>query len=333
MAEPAVEAEVMGVPTETGWMLPSGFGSLDVPPDEPFLHETIGRIDTAIYSPRPGLHLYVFDAAVAAPFVCTHQVLTGEPYLWLALNTRGRCTYRHGATMDGGIQPGMSYCAFLRDPLTLIDYPLGHHNVSGITVTPARLRDMLQGERIWGPIDDFLGGVFDPRVRAAPSSAAQLRIAGEIDRHPYRGAMANLFLEAKAYELFAETLRVLTDQDAGSDSHRIRRIAHAARDVMLADPVHPPLIADVARQLGVSQRRLNEIFREVFHASPLQCLVGWRLDLARQMLAGGEFSVKQVAFRFGYAHVSNFSLAFTRRFGHPPTGRPEPFAHDEDETP
>nr|WP_246702097.1 helix-turn-helix transcriptional regulator [Xanthobacter sp. SG618] len=89
---------------------------------------------------------------------------------------------------------------------------------------------------------------------------------------------------------------------------------------MLADIAHPPRIEDVALAVGLSQRRLNEVFREVFEASPLQCMVRWRLDLARQLLASGELSVKQVAHRLGYAHVSNFSLAFTRRFGHPPSG-------------
>ena len=88
----------------------------------------------------------------------------------------------------------------------------------------------------------------------------------------------------------------------------------------MADLANPPRIADLAQQVGLSQRRLNEIFHEEFDGSPLQCLVRWRLDLARQLLAAGELTVKQVAHMAGYAHVSNFSLAFSRRFGYPPSG-------------
>jgi len=59
---------------------------------------------------------------------------------------------------------------------------------------------------------------------------------------------------------------------------------------------------------------LNEAFPELSGAMAA--------GLAYRLLASGELSVKQVAWRAGYAHVSNFSLAFTRRFGHPPTGTP-----------
>lgn len=94
----------------------------------------------------------------------------------------------------------------------------------------------------------------------------------------------------------------------------------AAREIILANLGAPPRIGEVALQVGVSQRRLNEVFREVFGASPMQCLVRWRLDLAHELLVTSDLSVKQIAHQTGYAHVSNFSLAFRRRFGHPPSG-------------
>ncbi len=137
--------------------------------------------------------------------------------------------------------------------------------------------------------------------------------------HPYSGAMETVYLEGKAFEMLAEMLRLVFDDGASRNGAMARRLAHAAREIMMADVAHPPRIEDVALAVGLSQRRLNEVFREVFEASPLQCLVRWRLDLARQLLASGELSVKQVAHQLGYAHVSNFSLAFTRRFGHPPS--------------
>ena len=97
----------------------------------------------------------------------------------------------------------------------------------------------------------------------------------------------------------------------------------AARAVIMAHLADPPRIGEIARRVGLSQRRLNEVFREIFGASPMQCLVRWRLEMARDLLATGDLSVKQVAHCVGYAHVSNFSLAFTRHFGHPPSGTPE----------
>ncbi len=111
----------------------------------------------------------------------------------------------------------------------------------------------------------------------------------------------------------------LADDIQPLGSPRARRYAMVAREIIMDNLGNPPRISDIARQVGLSQRRLNEVFREVFGTSPLQCLVLWRLDLAHSLLSSGEFSVKQVSRKAGYAHVSNFSLAFTRRFGHPPS--------------
>ena len=210
----------------------------------------------------------------------------------------------------------------LRDPVSDFIYTPAKQRTAGIVVTPDRLRVMLQGQRLCRPIDNFLQGNFDPVVAAFRPTAALRSIANQISNHPYQGVMASLFLEAKAFEMLAENLQVLIEDTQAKGSVRERRYALAARDILMADLSNPPHIADVAKQVGLSHRRLNEVFRDVFDASPLQCLMQWRMDYARALLAGGERTVKQVAYETGYAHVSNFSLAFARRFGHPPTGVP-----------
>ena len=316
----AGDVSEMGIASESHWVLPNGLGSFDLSPETAQLPESVGSISYHQFSLRPGLEVYKYAATIRSPFTLRYSVLTGQPYLWLAVNSRGKSAYRHGGAMHDDVSPNTMYCALLRESVSHLDYPPSDHLAAGMAVSPERLQDMLQGQRLWGPIDEFLEGRFDPRIMASRPTAAQSLIAEQIDRHPYRGAMAAVFLEAKAFELLAETLRSLIDDGDSSLGWKGRRQALAARDIMMADPASPPRIEDVARQVGLSQRRLNEVFREVFGAPPLQCLVQWRLDLGRQLLAGGEASVKEVAGRLGYAHASNFSLAFTRRFGHPPTG-------------
>jgi len=211
----------------------------------------------------------------------------------------------------------------LRDSTTNLAYIPSEYRAIDIVFTPDRLRMMLQGQRLCRSIDDFLGGQFDPSVAGFVPTPVLRSIAHQISSHPYQGGMASLFLEAKAFEMLAEILRVLVDDTQSKGSVRERRFAMLARDILMADLANPPRIEDVAQQVGLSHRRLNEVFREVFGASPLKCLVNWRLDMACQLLSSGEFAVKQVAHLVGYAHASSFTQAFTRRFGHSPTGIPE----------
>jgi AraC-like DNA-binding protein len=309
----------MGIPSKTSWISRSGCGD-DESAERTELAAEIGDVRHTQNDLRPGLRVYAFDASIRAPVTMRRQVLAGEPYLWIAVNFSARGEYRHGRAISGAFAPGASYCAMLRDGVSDFAFAPGRHVASGLIVTASRLREMAQGQRLGGPVDAFLCGRFAPSVASSPCAFSSRQIASQIAHHPYRGATASLFLEAKAYEMLAEACRVLIDDPADERSSPARRAAYAARDIVLADPANPPRIADLAETVGLSQRRLSEAFRLAFDASPQQCLVNWRLEMASRLLATGELTVKQVAFRAGYAHVSNFSLAFSRRFGHPPTG-------------
>lgn len=315
----ASDAGATGLASESRWILPGGFDCLELAPEARDLPPEVADVRYPQFFLRPGLEVYTFAAKVRSPVALTYEVLSGEPYLWLALNFAGRNQYLHETGLSGAVLPDSSHCAMFRDPVSTFDYSVEEHRTAGMAVTPARLAEMLQGQRLCRSINDFLDGSFDPAVLSSRPTAALRTIAEQMGSHPYHGVMETVFLEGKAFEMLAESLSTFFDDGSCRDGGLARRHALAAREIMMADLAHPPRIEDVALAVGLSQRRLNEVFRDVFEASPLQCLVRWRLDLARQLLASGELSVKQVAHRLGYAHVSNFSLAFTRRFGHPPS--------------
>lgn len=310
---------IAGVPVETRWVLSNSSGSIDLPPEQGGLPRELGLIRQTSFRLRPGLEVYTYTTDLSSSLNVNCKVLSGQPYLWLSHIFSGTGNYRQGSRFHGEILPVCSYRAMLRDPVSDLGHGPGNHRAAGLYVTPARLREMLAGERLCRPIDDFIDGTFDPLVASSRGNAILHGIAGQICNHPYHGAMASMFLEAKALEMLTEALREMID-DSRPEAGRGRRYAMAARDIIMADLSNPPRIEDIAKQLGLSHRRLNEVFREVFNGSPMQCLMQWRFDAARQILAAGELTVKQVAHQVGYAHVSNFSLAFTRRFGHPPSG-------------
>lgn len=158
-------------------------------------------------------------------------------------------------------------------------------------------------------------------ILAARASEALERFAEAMRGSPYDGGAASLYVRGKVLEMVAEVLTgllapVSLDGDPmTSDQQR----GHKARKLITEDLANPPRIEDVARQVGVSQRRLGEIFREVFGTTPSQCLTQWRLEEAKSLLGRGDLSVKQVAHMMGYTHVSSFSYAYSRHFGCSPS--------------
>ena len=85
---------------------------------------------------------------------------------------------------------------------------------------------------------------------------------------------------------------------------------------------HPESREPVARlcdYLGVSQPTLHRLFTGQTGGSPLAHFQRIKMEHARRLLAEADPSIKEVAFALGYRHFNDFSRAYRRHFGHPPS--------------
>ena len=189
-------------------------------------------------------------------------------------------------------------------------------------ITEDRLRSILVGQKAPRQVERFLEGGGEDFTSTPSLSLAMNRIVEQIRHHPYTGAMESVYLQGKVYEMLAVALADLSDdsEDAkrvvGADQQR----AMIVRDMLMADLTNTPTIEVLAGYVGMSQRRLNEVFRDVFGCTVFEWIVQQRLDQARDLLLNSDLSIKEIVYRMGYAHVSTFTNAFSRRFGAPPAG-------------
>lgn len=86
----------------------------------------------------------------------------------------------------------------------------------------------------------------------------------------------------------------------------------------------PEAVADLARNLGLSPRRLETLFRETLNQSPAAYALGLRLAAARRMITDTHHSLAEVALRTGFSSQSTLSRAFARAFGHAPSALRKP---------
>jgi AraC-like DNA-binding protein len=250
-------------------------------------------------------------------------VLVDEPVLLLPILLSGKTRYRHRDGTSCEASAGKWTLSLMATSGTEYDHRVGEPcSAISMLFTASRLRTMLDGECLPRLVQNFLDARFDPVCIEIKMSGIMRRLAAQVKSNPYKGATASLYLQGKVFEILAEAFTELDApvSDSGK-SERERRRALVARDLLMENLANPPSIEDVARQVGLSQRRLGEVFIDIFGAGPFQCLTQWRLDEARSLLHSGENSVKKVAYMMGYAHVSSFSYAFSRQFGVPPTGR------------
>ena len=122
--------------------------------------------------------------------------------------------------------------------------------------------------------------------------------------------------------MFVEILRLYMQQLPDGQTGWLaalndRQIGKAMR-LMHEDPAKPWTVTELARSAAISRSALAQRFTEMIGTSPIHYLTGWRIQLAKQMLRDGTYSIPEVASRVGYESEAAFNRAFKRLAGAPP---------------
>src|SRR5690606_28425913 len=91
-----------------------------------------------------------------------------------------------------------------------------------------------------------------------------------------------------------------------------------ALQLMHAQLDQPWTVRKLAEAAALSRSSLFERFSRTVGVPPLEYLLGWRMQIARNLLRQGGLTAAQVAERVGYGSASAFSVAFRRHIGMAP---------------
>ena len=92
-----------------------------------------------------------------------------------------------------------------------------------------------------------------------------------------------------------------------------------ARDLLQEQRDPTRSIAELACELQISPFHFIRQFEAVFGVTPHQFRIQRRLDVAKQLLATGHYSVTDVCMAVGFSSLGSFSALFSRRVGEPPS--------------
>lgn len=156
--------------------------------------------------------------------------------------------------------------------------------------------------------------------RYGVTTVAMQTVLHQILHSPFQGITKKIYLESKVWELMALLIEEEKEQYQPQQttftlkSDDVDRIHHA-KQILTQQIDNPPLLLDLARQVGLNDCTLKRGFREVFGTTAFGYLHDYRLEQARQLLQQKELNVSQVAKKVGYASQSRFATAFRKKFG------------------
>ncbi|MDO5288185.1 MAG: AraC family transcriptional regulator [Pseudomonadota bacterium] len=248
----------------------------------------------------------------------SHKVLP-QPVLTVTLALAGTSAFceRAGMVLDFG-------CG--RTTITGFDHASGQRRYqAGVAVRQLRVQvgqDLLR---------DYLGAACAHKLlgcgggvrqlashRSTPASVSHAQALLWQAEHAPGNLLA---LHARTLCLLDEVLQPLHDTAA------LAPTPPCTRDVALIDEARhwlqthldqPVALGQLAHMLGMSESRLRRGFRQRHGQSPQAFHTQARMHKAQLLLQSGH-RVAEVAYQLGYDHPGNFSLAFTRFFGYPPS--------------
>lgn len=92
-----------------------------------------------------------------------------------------------------------------------------------------------------------------------------------------------------------------------------------ALTLMHAQMERPWTVAQLASAAALSRSTFFERFTHIVGVAPMEYLLAWRMQLAKQWLRQGELRTSEIAERVGYGSGSAFSVAFRRYSGMAPS--------------
>ncbi|MBD0260418.1 MAG: helix-turn-helix transcriptional regulator, partial [Cytophagales bacterium] len=152
-------------------------------------------------------------------------------------------------------------------------------------------------------------------------SSQAMALCEAVFDNPYEGKSRQFYREAKVIELLAYQIDQISKSVQGQGSTGLKLTAEEetrieyCREVLLASLANPPSLIALAKQIGMSDYRLKNGFRQKYGETPYRFIADQRMFKARQLLLGRVLSVSEVAAAVGYTSLGTFSNSFYEKFG------------------
>jgi AraC-like DNA-binding protein len=134
-------------------------------------------------------------------------------------------------------------------------------------------------------------------------------------------AFQSFYYRIKAEELicliFAELLKrentpiqALNETDATG--------IYKIRDKILSQLSIPPVLDDLAKEVGMSQSKLKRLFKQIFGESIFNYYQRFRMQEAARLLKEHKFTVSEVGYEMGFSNLGHFTRVFEAHIGMKP---------------
>ncbi|MCW2481699.1 helix-turn-helix domain-containing protein [Candidatus Symbiopectobacterium sp. NZEC135] len=258
-----------------------------------------------------GLTLVTSSYQPLKPLVEEAETAHSQPVLVMTFGLNGESNYseKRGASMT-----------FRQQHVTIASF---HHSL-GERYYPERQKvDQLRLLVSESMLERYIGGAATERLfgdyRLRQHAYNRVTPVAQQHLHALQQAQGDMLsMHIHALNLLAAHRYLFEETREAARLHPQDVVAvERARDWMVAHLNETLSLGALALAVGLSEYKLKLAFHRHFNTTPGQMLLQLRMEEAHRLLEHG-LQVAQVAWRVGYRHANNFSVAFWRYYGRYP---------------
>ena len=176
-----------------------------------------------------------------------------------------------------------------------------------------------QARLVWReiyPDTEFIDSVFvvDDSLTTTPGGRATVHMAIAIVRKVSGSEIGKKVADVLNLARVREPSELVTSAKGNVNGAKGDILIRAREE--MRDNLERPISSEaLARQLKISTRQLQRIFKARLNTNPRTYYVACRLDYARDLIQQTEMSVTEAAVAAGFVSLSHFSKCYRRRFG------------------
>ncbi|MEP7454229.1 AraC family transcriptional regulator [Phyllobacterium sp. SB3] len=271
---------------------------------------------------RPGMFIGLTDFALSEPLTYTSKTF---PALCLSVVLEGYAT-NNTQGIEGGFCPNEIWISSTGEcvPTSMTIHADSPVRVVELLLTPKWIEE---NEAVMGSDPIFRAMQFSMSqpvmVRRRPLDARLRQIAWSALSQSLNGTLGVLNIEACAVNMLvmlAEEFKPFGEITPGAQlsAKSLERVLLIRKHID-TDPVAIVSIAALATHFAISQSKLKQDFQRAFGCSARDYLMERRLLVGRNAILREGSTIAQAAYRTGYNHPANFTAAFAKHFGYPPS--------------
>lgn len=193
-----------------------------------------------------------------------------------------------------------------------------HFRTWAISLPIAQLQEMFGAANV----AEFLNALEiqqAPSVKVAPIPPSFARTLEKAFSTQMTGQIREIQIQSNVLEFLCLVIQHYTKQpnacEVSPEKHMAIRKLH---DQLLQLNGKLPTLAELARQIGLSQGELSKFFMDEYGLSVHRFIQRQRLIESHETVQATLIPLKRLADRLGYSNVTHFNAAFKKQFGYPP---------------